>query len=445
MATSTGISFGGLASGLDTRAIIDALSAVRRIPMQRLEEQKAKLGKQRTEFSTLSSKIDALRNKLKEIDTPAKLGSTQAATSDAGIVTAATGGAAAAGSYAIQITSLARAEVQGSTGFAAKSGSSVGTGIIRINAGGSDYEITVGGSGDLEAIRDAINASDAPVTATVVRDGNGATPWRLVLSASETGTNGAFTVDTSSFNIDVPAFNFTQISAATDAVFSVNGMSLTRSSNSVDDVVPGVTFTLGKENAGATVTVSRDPAKLKTKIQEVLTAYNDLMTEIKDQSNAANRKDKAVLYGDSILDTIRKTLRTRVDATVAAAGTDVNSLTRLGVETDSAGKLSLNATKFDAAIASGYDAVVKTFTDAAEGFAPTLTSSLNTLTTTVFPRRTTSLTERIGDLDDRIYSMSIQLDKYTENLQAKYARLEQVMSRLQTQQGTLTNFSNSFR
>ncbi len=445
MAESSRISFGGLASGLDTRAIIDALVSVRRVPVQRLAVAKQKLERQRTEFSTFSTKIEALRSKLRDIDTVSELGSTKAATTDAAVVNATTGGAAVAGTWTVQTTSLARSEVQGSNGFAGKTGVSVGTGMIRINAGGSDYEITVGGAGDLETIRDAINASGAPVTASVVADGTGATPWRLVLNARETGTAGAFTVDLSAFTIDAPSFTIGQISAASDAVFSVNGLALTRSSNTIDDVVAGVTFTLGKDNAGATITVSRDPEKLKSKIQDVLGAYNDVIAEVKAQSTAADRNDGAVLYGDSILETIRRTLRTRVDATVAAAGSEINNLARLGIVTDAAGKLSLDGTKFDAALASDYDGVVKVFTDPSEGFAPRLTSDLTTLTTTTFTRRTTSLTERIGDLDDRIFDLNAQLDKYTESLQAKYARLEQVMSRLQSQQGTLGNFTSGLR
>src|SRR5436190_1755284 len=195
-------------SGLDTGAIIQALANARRSPILRLQAQAAKLQKQSTEFGNLRTRLETLRSKAAAIDTVNELRANTAASSDPTVVTASASTGATEGVYSITVTSLAQAGSQISTGVSQKTGLAVGSGKIAIGVGANTYVVDIAANSDLEQIRDAINASAAPVTATVIDDGTGTNQYKLVLSSDSTGVSSGFTLDTSNFTSPVAGFGF---------------------------------------------------------------------------------------------------------------------------------------------------------------------------------------------------------------------------------------------
>jgi flagellar hook-associated protein 2 len=347
MASTPLIGFNGFATGLDTQAIIDALSGVKRVPILKLEAQKAKLQKQQTEFGSLKAKLEALRTKANGIDSLSELAAFSTATTDSTVATATAAGGATSGTYSIVVNNLAETESRALTGVAAKTGVAIGSGTINFAVGGENFGVVIPANSDLEAIRDAINESDAPVSATIINDGTPGTPYRLVVTSDASGAAAAFTPDLSQFTPASGALAFTTLSTGQDAQFTLNGLPLTRSSNSVADAITGVTLNLAKETSGGvaaatTVTITEDHEKVKTKVKELITALNDVLDVVRTQSNHELRESKAVLYGDSTIRRIASTLRGAIDTEVDS-GSVYSTLASIGVKTGTDGRLPKQA------------------------------------------------------------------------------------------------------
>jgi flagellar hook-associated protein 2 len=219
-------------------------------------------------------------------------------------------------------------------------------------------------------IADAINASAAGVTAQLVNTGDGSgSPYQLILTGP-LGTAGAFTLSTSygggsgspglTFSNNNPASQ-----AATDAIVKVNGVSYTRSTNTVSDIVPGLTLNLKTPtNSAAVVDLTRDTSSIKTKIKALVTAYNDAITIFKEVSDPKSELETygKTLIGDSTTRSLKAQLRSIVTGPSSTPGTSVGALWQMGLSIDQTGVMSLDETKLDSVLASNYSDVVKAFT-----------------------------------------------------------------------------------
>jgi flagellar hook-associated protein 2 len=226
----------------------------------------------------------------------------------------------------------------------------------------------------LQGIRDAINAAQIGVTATIVNDGT-ATPYRLVLASDSNGVSNSIKVTTSGGDgtIDTllahdpagapAAQHLNQTVTAQNAVFKVNGISVSKTSNTVSDVIQGVTFTLGKEAATASLTVARDTAGISTSISSFVKTYNDLATTLKNVSAYdAATKQAATLQGDSTVRTLQSQLRSMLSTAVVGTSGTLTMLADIGITAQKDGSLAINQTKLDSAMASNFSDVASLFT-----------------------------------------------------------------------------------
>jgi flagellar hook-associated protein 2 len=431
------VSFIG-ASGLDTSAIIDALANARRSPILRLQAQAAKLQRQSTEFGNLRTRLEALRTKASAIDTVSELRSHSASTSDPTVVTASATSSATEGVYAINVTSLAQAASKITAGFSEKTGLAIGSGEITINSGGTAYQIQIANGSDLEQIRDAINASAAPVTATIIDDGSGTDQYKLVLSSDKTGTSSDFSVDLSLFTPQAGPFGFSVLNAAQNASFTVNGAQIQRSSNTVTDVVPGVSLSLLKPGASATVTVSKDRDAVKSKIKDLVNAFNDLHDLFRAHGNPDTKDTTGVLYGDSTLRQAQTKLRNVVDTRLTGTGSSYDSLASIGITTGRDGRLSVDEAKLTEALNADYDGVIALFTTASTGIAVKAREAATTLGDSSVRIRTNGIQERIRSINSQVTNLEERLDQYIEQLRRKFSELDSISARLQAQGSALS-------
>ena len=144
------ITFGGLATGLDSRAIIDALLGVEQVPILRLSQQKSRLSAQDNVYSTLDTRLNDLKSALESMDTSGELASYAATSSDETALGISASGSATQGAYDIDIVALAQAESRATAGFADKDTTVVGTGAFSVMVGTDTYSINVGGTGTLD-------------------------------------------------------------------------------------------------------------------------------------------------------------------------------------------------------------------------------------------------------------------------------------------------------
>jgi len=254
-------------NGIDFNQLLDAVMAQERAPLTRLETQKSTLETQNTALGTLAGKLSAVQTAVDALRDTKSLSLLTASSSDTGVGVSTTSGTTA-GTYSVIVTELAKAQVvtSSSTYSAATDVVATGGGITFTPTTGAPVTISLTGSTTLQGLADKINASTtAPVTASVVQSAPGS--YQLMLTARNTGLANKFTVTktlTGGAGVTFTDANANNIygdddaedtQVALDASFKVNNLQVTSSSNTVSDVIPGVTLTLKKKDPALTVTV----------------------------------------------------------------------------------------------------------------------------------------------------------------------------------------------
>ncbi|MBX3462680.1 MAG: flagellar filament capping protein FliD [Planctomycetes bacterium] len=450
--STAGISFGGLASGLDTKAIISALTAIERRPIQQLEAKKTALNKQKSLFGDLGGLLDKLAKAAKDLQTTAKFLQRKATSSDQEVLTATANTSAAAGSHDLVVNSLARAQINFSAGSASPTASLGGPASLQIDVGGNTHLIAVN-SPTLQSVADAINGQQIGVRAEVVDTGNpsngGAQRYQLVLRATQTGTAGAFTVAVDDGDLafqNLIAGLAADVRSATNASLELNGVTIQRPTNSIADAIPGVTLELRKTGP-VQVTVATDAEQTSKKVQEFVDAYNAVVDFFAAQNKLdADGKASSPLFGDSMLRSVRSNLRGVIGGVVPGTGNDAfQMLSQVGIRSDTQGKLTFDSAKFAEVLAEGETAVAAIFTHPTSGLMGRVVSQLQLYTDSVeglFKARRDSFDRQVKSTQDRIDQSERRLDLYQKQLERKYANLESLLGRLQGQGSSLGSLAS---
>lgn len=449
MASSYSIS--GLASGLDWTSMISQLVAVQRNPITLLENRQDELSEKKDAWAEVNTKLTALKTAVSALSAEDDFdvytasatvsGGTSSEVED--LLSYAAGTDASKGSYNIVINQLATADKIASNAFSSSSDDLNITGTLTIN----DQSITVEATDSLSDIQDKINdlnsgTDTTGVTASIIKvTGNsGEDVYRLTLTADETGEDG-LTVSGSALS----SLGNNEITAGQDAIITVDEYSVTRSSNTITDVIEGVTLNLVGADPDATITlnVSPDNEGMKEKIQEFVDAYNDLMDYIADQSaTPADDEDAEPLYADSSLRTIKSTLRSIVQSEVSGLDSTLDHLSLAGISIDEAGQLSIDDDTLDGYLESNFQDVMNLFVDngTTTGIAEQLDQALEDMTDSIdgyVAGKQTSLQDQIDRYDEKIEEMEARLTRYEETLTAKYTAMETMLSTLQSTQSWL--------
>ena len=458
--SSAGISFGGLASGLDTKAIISALVAVEERPIQALQTKKGSLNKQKSLYGDLRTLLDKLSTAAKALKTTQDFLAMKAKSDDEDVLSASASSTASPGTYTARVISLAKAQINPSSGSASKTADLGGAASFMIDVGGDSHLISVANP-SLEniaaAINDADDQSDTGVRAEVVDTGNtaqgGATRYQLVVRSTKPGVEGNFDLAYDDGDAAFAAvIDDLQDSArrGTDAVLEINGgVRIQRSSNTISDLWTGITLDLKsvpEPNKDITITVSTDGEATSKKVQEYVDAYNKVVDFFTEQSALDGEgKAKGPLFGDQTLRSMRSTLRNTVGAAVSGTGNAAfQMLAQVGVTSDTAGKLTFNRTKFEEALAEDEDAVAKVFTDPTKGVAATLIDKIDLYTDSVdglIKSRSDTFDRQVKQTQSRIDNAERRLTIYQKQLEAKYASLENLLGKLQSQGSAVNNIN----
>lgn len=468
--SSAGISFGGLASGLDSKSIISALVAVERRPISAMEAKKTSYNKQKSLYGDLNGLLDKLNTASKALKTTTDFLAFKATSDDETVLKATASKTAAAGTYTARVMQLAQAQISGSPGQASASAPLTGANNV-------EFTITVNGnpkiislnSPSLNSIAAAINAeddaNDIGVRAEVVDTGNttngGSQRYQLVVRAKETGSAGAFTVSLgsnptpgSALESVINGLGGTPITAAQDAIVRLNpnttgasGIDVTRSSNQITDLWPGISVDLlsvPSPNKNVTVTVTRDSEDATKKVQAFVDAYNKVVDFFTAQNALdANGKASSPLFGDSTLRSLRSNLRGVVGGVVGNTGnTAFQMLAQIGVTSDRDGKLTLDTTKLKTALDTDSTAVTNLFAGSTTGIANKLMGQLDVYTDTVdglLKSRVDSFDRQSKDTQKRIDTAETRLTTYQKQLEQKYANLETLLGKLQSQGSSLSS------
>lgn len=421
------ISFGGLASGLDTEQIVSQMVAIRRRPILALESQKTDVQRGIAILDDIRANLVKLQEAADKLNTSQEFVAKAASSDDESIAGVTAGSASPLGNFAIVVDSLAQTHRMAS-GVYAETTESVGTGTFSITVDGTTTDVTLAAGADsLADLKTAINDSDAGVTASIMNDGTG---YRLLLSADSSGANGSFTVDGSGLS-GGSAPTFTVQSTGADASFSIDGISITSPDNTVTDALEGVTLEL--EKVGSTsVTIEADDTALAENLQEMVDAYNAVVDAINAQS-----QEGSPLNGNSLLRTVQSRLGT-IFATGMDTGGDFRTAGEAGISLDRDGHLSLDQAKLKDALDQDYDSVVNLFVEGSStnGVAANLVQTIDDLTDFadgLFRSSKDAMNDRIERITDEIETKERSVEIYADTLNRKFTAMEVAIAQLQAQ------------
>jgi flagellar capping protein FliD len=213
-----------------------------------------------------------------------------------------------------------------------------------------------------QGLVNAINTADLAVTARLVNTGSSASPSYKVVLTGATGSDAAFSFSTDPDSV-LTTLGFTE-TAATDAVLTVDGVEYTRSSNTVTDVVDGLTMNLLAAGTTSSISLARDTTQVVSKIDALVAAYNEANSLFTEVTNPKSELDiyGATLVGDTTVRLVRTQLREALLGESSTPGTNVTAAWQMGLSVDKAGVMTLDKTVLTAALTDNFADVVTTFT-----------------------------------------------------------------------------------
>lgn len=458
----------GVGSNIDIAGIVSKLMDIERIPLTRLDDKKASYDAKISALGQIKSALSSLQSSLSGLRYGSTFQATSVSSSNTSILTATGTSGAALGNYSIEVGTLAKAQKLVATGQADAtaaigsgtsttltidlgtisggtfdSGTGTYSGASFASNGSGPFDIVIDSSNNsLEGIRDAINAAGIGVSASIINDGNASNPYRLVLSSSNTGADQSVTISVagdatlSSLLSHDPTGtqNLSETATAMDASFTVDGIAVTKSSNTVTDVISGVTLNLVAEAVGTPVTVSasQDTDSIQATIEAFVKAYNDLTGEIKKQTDSGySGGEVGALASDSATRQILSLIRDELNTAVASGTGSYTTLSSIGVSFQADGTLALDTTELNAALEADSANVEQLFS-ATDGYATRIDNVLSELLVVdgTIDSRTNSINDTIKSLEDQRITLLGRLDRTEQRLRARFTALDVLISGL---------------
>jgi flagellar hook-associated protein 2 len=457
------ISSAGIGSGLDVNSIVTQLMSLERRPIELLDASKAKLDAQLSGFGKLQSALGAVRDAARRLTDASSWKPTTVTSSDAAAVSAVSTGSTPPGNYAVAVTKLAAAQ-SGTTAVVPGPTAVVGTGTLTVemgqwftdppdftpNAGASSVSIAIGAEDNtLEKIRDKINAAGAGITASIVTDTTGS---RLAIRSNETGVTNGFRIAVAdddgnpgdaaglsrlAYDPKSGLSQMTEAQAASNAELTINNISINSASNTLTDVLDGLTVKVSRLTTGPVdLSVARDTETIKKSITAFADAYNSLVKLMREQT-AYNEGSKTAgtLQGDRTAVGLMSKLRTMIGSS-SAATTAFSRLADIGLEPQRAGSLKVDGSKLDSALGrlddlrnffsrddtgtanDGFGIMLRQFADLTLGSEGILTT------------RQEGLRNRIEDIGERTAKLEDRLTLTEKRLRDQYTKLDSNMAAL---------------
>lgn len=399
-----GLSSLGVGSGLDANALVQSIMKAEQVPLNSLNNKKVDLNSKLTAYAQVKSNLSPFQSAIADLSSAQNFQSFSVSSNDPASISSSVSGTPTAGLYNVEVTQLAQGQKLFSQGVASVD-TVIGTGTVSFSFGsvsggtlssdGKYQDATFSNNGNpvktisidssnntLVGIRNAINASGFGVTASIVNDGSSATPYHLVVTNTKTGETQSMKISVSNqatgstglsdfLNYD-PSENagqaFSQVRKAQNAILKVDGISISKPSNTITDAIEGVSLTLNKINTGnpSSIYITKDTSALSTKLQTVVKQYNNLIAFIDTQTKYdTTQKKGAVLFGEASLRSIKNQLRSILTSSVPQGTGKYVSLNQLGISFQKDGTLAIDATKMQTALDSSPEDIGKLFAPSA--------------------------------------------------------------------------------
>lgn len=443
-------SFTGLASGIDTGALVESIIRAAKAPAVLWQGQITGNTARRAALDTLAQDLNALSAAANALKYGAGFNNyavtaTGADASGRAVLGAAATSTASAGTHALSVQQLAQAQTTVGSAQASSSAAMGFTGGLTLtNAAGASVTVAVASGDSLATLRNNVNAvqGQSGVQASIVAmnaDGSGA---HLVLSSLATGTKGGFTVAdaagtspsiTAGLGLGAPSM------VARDAQLTVDGVAVTRPSNTVTDALAGVTMTLGAIG-NSTLTLTRQSDQAQAAVKAFADAYNTVHAFVQTQNTAGADGTFGPLHNDPAVRDARTQLANITLTSGAAANgvaPDLATLASAGLSLQQDGTLTLDAPTFQTAFQSRQAVLSSLFTDRMGAVTSYVDTTATPLIGTIALRES-GINIQNAHLQARVDALNSREDKRRIALLSQYAKFEAALSQIQATGTSLT-------
>ena len=468
----------GKGSGIDIIKLAQDLTDVEKAPREAklnasIEESEAKI----SGLAVLKFNVQLLIDAFNTLNDAAELATPTATSTDASKVSVvSTDGSADSGIYDIGVTALATAQRNKSNQYSSTTDSlNGGAGFtLTVTPGtGSATNITIDAGNDRPAgVVSAINAAGAGVTAVLLAEDSSGSNYRIMLEGA-TGESNSFEISSTLADSDLgfhAAGNgnnennggIKSLQNPGDASLTYNGVSITRSDNVLTDVISGVTVSLnGTHSGGASesINVVADQGTLKTKLQEMVTLYNDVKFALDELANPDSEEEEvggSLAKDLATIRTVRDTIYQAVTQDSSTPSGNVTAMRDIGISVDRDGELTFTESTYDSVAASNFDDIstmLSAGTDnqsrydgQSQGLATDAVIKLETLTDSIsgiFVTRTTSAQTAIQRYEDDLASLETRMEAVYERYLKQFTVMESLVNTLNsTRESMATTWEN---
>jgi len=455
----------GVGSGLDVFKLAQDLTDVEKVPKKEsIESDITATEASISGYGLVSFQVGQLQKAFEKLNDADELAtSTGSSSNTSAISLTSLDGAAATGAYDITVTRLAQEQRMISDEYTATT--------TTLNSSAFDISIAVGSSTITTTavtvstptpagVVSAINAASTGVTASLVDTGIGGTNYRIILTGP-TGSEGAFTMTST------PDLGFgdsgNTLQAAQDSIINFDGLTVTRSSNEISDVIAGATISLTETTSTAVrLNIVSDRTTLKTNLENVVTAYNDLNTLFTELTAEGSEAELGGALADdtSLVRYLKSQIRTALFADSSTTSGSVSALRDLGVSIDKTGSLTLNETTYDAVVASSYDDVVmmlsantsdqNLFGTESKGLSQDIATILEDFSdsTGVLTTRTSNAEGSLQDYKDELVKLEARMEGVYQRYLTQFSAMESLIASMDTTkdylEGQLESLSKAY-
>ncbi|HRV80892.1 MAG: flagellar filament capping protein FliD [Planctomycetes bacterium] len=495
MVNTSGISFSGLGSGIDTQSIVNQLVALERLPINQLSADRSATQRKIDKLGQFQTLVTTLKDKAKDLSTLNGFLALAINGANEDVAKISAEDNAIQGTHTMDVLRLASVDrwafdgvLDSTTDLGTVDGQS-----ISFTVGTTNYDISINADeSSLGEIASRINdAAGADVAASVINTGTVSSPsYQLVVASKDSGEEGrifgltstltGLTLDNSPPDANGVATSSSNITVGNNAQARIDGLLIERSSNDFSDVLTGVNLELtglGTTNFG----VEPDREEMRNQIQGFIDAYNDVVDFMNTQNTFTpadgdnGTPTTGELFGDTALSAVKRELSSslfNIPSSVVMADTEgFSTLSLVGISQGRDGTLTLDATKFDEKISANLEKLADLFVDldgferdpnalentpayyqdttADSGLFSTLVRNLGRLMGNlpngdseiqlrgIFDLRKQTLEDSVKRITDRIDVKERALEAYRSDLVLRFARLEELMGGLNAQGSAL--------
>lgn len=460
-----GITVSGLASGIDVDKIVEQLAEVEKKPIESLRAKEEDYNVMLSAYGNMKKELANLNSSLKDLQFPSDFSSFKAVPEKEELFTASASEFATSGAYTIDVTQVAQEQKLTSGAFTETEETGEGTLSIQVGSGES-FDVAVSSTATLSDLSNAINESQAEVKAGVIFDG---TSYFLTLTSDKTGAANTINLsvtDADGNNTDNAGLSrlvaveggqaFVESKEAKDAIFAIDGVAnIHRESNTIDDVIKGVTLTLNSDGESGKLTVSRDTETVLAKVETFIEKFNNVLTFFfNSQKYDRNADAQGTLFGDSTATRINSNL-SRLVGNMVQDMDSFSYLSDLGIEmkrvldkdSEEAGKrfLEIDTAKFEAALNKDPEEAVSFFTrneKGKEGFSVRMINLLSSFTdpeTGLLSTSTSGLQTKIDDIDKQVEKIESRIETSEARIRSQFLSLETLIGRYKATGEQLTS------